>query len=489
MALSPIALAPHQVLYEQVADRLQRLITDGTLKPGDRLPSVRKLRAQLSVSTSTVMEAYRLLEDRGMVVVRPQSGYYVKQSTLQLPQEPALTAPPRQATNIDISLAFEVISLMRDPGLIQLGAALPSLEQLPLAQLNRLMGKVLRDNATLAHSYGTPLGSPELRAELAKRMLDAGCSVHPDQMVVTNGANEAIYFCLQALTQPGDTVAIESPTYFATLEAMKCLGLKALTLPTHPRDGISLPHLEEALQTGEVKVVLLVSNFSNPVGSCMDDRKKKRLVELLNQYEVPLIEDDVYGEIHFEGNRPKAIKAFDTEDRVLYCSSVSKTLSPGLRVGWGAGGRYHAEIARMKSIVNQNTAMAPQLTVAAFLANGGYDRHLRHLRRAYHDQMLRMQQAVRDYFPAETCMTRPAGGHVLWLEMPAGFDSMRLYREALGQGIAIAPGVMFSASGQCYCNCFRLNTAVVWSVTVDQAMQILGKLAKTQLAENFLREG
>ncbi|MGB7312755.1 MAG: PLP-dependent aminotransferase family protein, partial [Nodosilinea sp.] len=488
MPLSPVTLAPHQVLYEQVADRLQQLITHGTLKPGDRLPSVRKLRAQLSVSTSTVMEAYRLLEDRGMVVVRPQSGYYVKQTNLQLPQEPAATAPPRQATDIDISLAFEVVSLMRDPGLIQLGAALPALEMLPLTQLNRLMGKVLRDNAHLAHSYGTPLGVPDLRAELAKRMLDAGCSVHPDQMVITNGANEAIYFCLQALTQPGDTVVIESPTYFAMLEALKCLRLKALTLPTHPRDGISLPHLEEALQTGEVKAVLLVSNFSNPLGSCMDDRQKKQLVGLLNQYDTPLIEDDVYGDIYFEGTRPKAIKAFDTENRVLYCSSVSKTLSPGLRVGWCNGGRYHADIARMKSIVNQNTAIAPQLTVAAFLANGGYDRHLRQLRRTYHEQLLRMQQAVRDYFPAEACVTRPTGGHVLWIEMPEGFDSMRLYKEALEMGIAIAPGVMFSASGHCYSNCFRLNTAVPWSEKVEQAIQTLGLFTKRQLAENFLRD-
>ncbi len=488
MPLSPVSLAPNQVLYEQVADRLQQLITDGTLKPGDRLPSVRKLRAQLSVSTSTVMEAYRLLEDRGLILVRPQSGYYVKQLPLQLPQEPAPTAPPSQATDINISLAFEVLSLMRDPGLIQLGAALPALEQLPLAQLNRLMGKVLRDHTRLAHSYGTPLGLPTLRAEFAKRMLDAGCSVHPDQMVITNGTNEAIYFCLQAVTQPGDTVAIESPTYFAMLEALKCLGLKAMTLPTHPRDGLSLPHLEASLKTGEVKVVLLVSNFSNPLGSCMDDTKKKHLVELLNRYDTPLIEDDIYGELCFAGPRPKAIKAFDSENRVLYCASVSKTLSPGLRVGWCLGGRHHASIARMKSIFNQNTAIAAQLTVAAFLANGGYDRHLRHLRRAYHDQMLRMQQAIRDYFPTEICVTRPTGGHVLWVEMPEGFDSMRFYQEALGQKIAIAPGIMFSASGQGYGNCFRLNTAVPWSDTVDAAMQTLGKLAKKQLAENFLRE-
>jgi DNA-binding transcriptional MocR family regulator len=486
MLLSPVQLSPNQILYEQVAERLQGVITDGTLQPGDRLPSVRKLKQQLAVSTSTVMEAYRLLEDRGLVTVRPQSGYYVKQTALSLPQEPSLTTPPRQASDIDISLAFQVISAMRDPALVQLGAALPALELLPLAQLNRLMGKVLRENPSLAHAYGTPLGCPELRIGLAKRMLDAGCSIPHDQLVITNGATEAIYLCLQALTEPGDTVAVESPTYFAMLEALKALRLKALTLPTHPREGISLPHLEEALRTGKVKACLLVSNFSNPLGCRMDDLKKKRLIELLNQYQTPLIEDDVYGDIYFEGARPRAIKAFDTEDRVLYCGSMSKTLSPGLRIGWCAGGRYHGQVSQLKSILNQNTALAPQLTVAAFLGNGGYDRHLRHLRRNYQDQMVRMQQAIIDYFPAEACVTRPQGGHVLWVEMPSGFDAMELYHQALAQQIAIAPGIMFSASGRCYGSCFRLNAAVIWSDRVDQAMQTLGYLAKKQLAEQFL---
>lgn len=488
MHLTPVDLSPHHVLYEQVAERLQRLISDGTLQPGDRLPSVRKLRDQLSVSTSTVLEAYRLLEDRGLISARPQSGYYVKTTALSLPHEPSSSTPPQQACDIDISLAFQVVNAMRDRSLVQLGAALPALELLPLAQLNRLMSKEARDNAIAAHSYGTPLGCLELRTEFAKRMLDASCSVAPDQIVITNGANEAIYLCLQALTQPGDTVAIESPTYFAMLEAMKSLRLKALTLPTHPRDGISLPHLEEALAQNKVNVCLLVSNFSNPLGSCMDDAKKKQLIELLNRYDIPLIEDDVYGDIYFEGSRPKAIKAFDTENRVLYCASVSKTLSPGLRVGWCAAGRYHTEVSRLKAILNQNTAVLPQLAVAAFLNNGGYDRHMRQLRRAYLDQTTRMHQAIYDYFPAETCVTRPAGGHVLWLELPAGFDALRLYHEALTHHIAIAPGVMFSASGQCYHNCFRLNSAVIWSEEVSHAMYTLGRLAKKQLAESFLQE-
>jgi DNA-binding transcriptional MocR family regulator len=488
MRLSPIEAAPDQVLYEQVAERLQHLITEGTLKPGDRLPSVRKLREQLAVSTSTVLEAYRLLEDRGLIQVRPQSGYYVKPMALQLLHEPSATRPLAQPCEVDLTLAFRVIATIQNREVIQLGAALPALELMPLAHLNRLMGKIMREDPERVHAYGTPHGCPELRSELAKRMLDAGCSIAPDQLVITNGANEAIYLCLQALTQPGDTVAVESPTYFTMLEALKNLHLKALPLPTHPREGISLSHLEAALSTGTLKAVLLVSNFSNPLGCCMADRKKKRLMELLNEYEVPLIEDDVYGELYFEGPRPKAIKAFDTADRVLYCTSLSKTLSPGLHIGWCAAGRYQTRVSQMKSVVNLGNAIAPQLTVAAFLANGGFDRHLRQLRRAYQGQMSRMQQAIGDYFPAETRVTRPTGGHVLWLEMPESFDALQLYEAALKHRISIAPGGIFSASGQCYSNCFRLNAALPWSDTVDQALQTIGYLAKTQLAEQLLSE-
>ncbi len=484
MQLRTSAVEP--VLYEQVASRLQHLIKDGTLKPGDRLPSVRKLRAQLAVSTSTVLEAYRLLEDRGLITARPQSGYYVKVTASTA--EPAASTPPQQACDIDISLAFQVVSAMRDPDLVQLGAAIPALDLLPLAQLNRLMAKVMREQPHVAHGYGLPVGCLELRSEFAKRMLDAGCTASPDQVVITNGALEALYLCLQATTQPGDTVAVESPTYFAVLEALKSLGLKALTLPTHPRDGISLPHLEEALSLGKVQVCLLVSNFSNPLGTCMPIAKKRQIVERLDYYGVPLIEDDIYGDLYFEGRRPPALKAFDTGNRVLYCSSVSKTLSPGLRIGWCVPGQYYSEVSRRKSIINQNTAVAAQLAVAAFLQNGGYDRHLRHLRRAYQDQTARMLQAITDYFPSETCVSRPEGGHVLWLELPTGFDALRLYYDALAQQIAIAPGVMFSASGQCYHTCFRLNTALVWSDTIDQALRALGHLAKKQLAELLLRD-
>ncbi|MEM6255711.1 MAG: PLP-dependent aminotransferase family protein [Cyanobacteria bacterium P01_D01_bin.156] len=484
--LFTLTATTEHTLYEQVADRIQALIRDGTLAPGDRLPSVRKLKQQLSVSMSTVLEAYRLLEDRGFIVARPQSGYYVKTTALTaLPDEPAQSTPPAQVRPVDISLMLRLLRMDFSPGAINLGTAVPGVEHFPLNTLNRLMGQVMRADPMAVHSYNTVPGCESLRREVAKRMLNAGCSVTPDQIVATAGTTEAYYLALRTVTQPGDTVVIESPAYYAVLEAMNSLGLNALELPTHPQDGISLSALHSALEKQSVAAGILVSNFSNPIGSCMSDRKKKALVELLNQYDIPLIEDDIYGELNFEGTRPKAIKAFDTEGRVIYCSSVSKTLSPGLRVGWCIPGRYQQQVEHMKVVVSHMTATAPQLAVAAFFANGGYDRHLRMLRRTYQQQMNRMHQAILDYFPAETRVTRPRGGHVLWVEIIGGFDALELFEEGVKYNISIAPGPMFSPSGG-YQNCFRLNTGLSWSGEIDHAMKTLGHLAKKQLARKLL---
>ncbi|MEM7065530.1 MAG: PLP-dependent aminotransferase family protein [Cyanobacteria bacterium P01_B01_bin.77] len=485
--LSPLITATDQTLYEQVADRIQSLIREGTLAPGDRLPSVRKLKQQLSVSMSTVLEAYRLLEDRGIITARPQSGYYVKSTALALPEEPLQSAPPLQVRPVDISLMLRLLRMAQSPEVIQLGAAVPGVQHFPLNALNRLVGQVMRADPMAVHSYNIVPGCEPLRREVAKRMLNAGCSVAPDQIIATAGTTEAYYLALRTVTQPGDTVVIESPSYYAVLEAMNSLGLNALELPTHPRDGISLSALESAFKDQSVAACFLVSNFSNPIGSCMADDKKKKLVDLLNQYDVPLIEDDVYGDLNFEGERPKAIKAFDTEGRVIYCSSVSKTLSPGLRVGWCIPGRYYQQIEHLKVVVSHMTATAPQLAVAAFFANGGYDRHLRQLRRAYQQQMNQMFQAILNYFPAETRVTQPVGGHILWVEITGGFDALELFEEAIQHHISIAPGPMFSASNG-YQNCFRLNTGLPWSDDIEQAMKTLGELAKKQLARKILAD-
>lgn len=477
--------APDKNLYEQVADRIRALIAEGTLKLGDRLPSVRKLHQQFSVSISTVLESYRMLEDEGLIEARPQSGYFVKRTALGQPDEPNQLVLPKYNFPVEVSLAFRVSHEMRDVTKVQLGAAVPGLELLPIAALNRLMGQVIRSHSQLAHSYHISKGYEQLRYEVAKRLMDAGCSLAPEEIVITNGAAEAICLSLQAITQPGDTVAIESPTYYGFLEILASLHLKALELPTHPKEGMSLTHLEAALQKRQIAACVIVSNFSNPLGSCMGDLKKKQLMKLLDRYDVPLVEDDVYGDLGFEAARPKAIKAFDTQGRVLYCGSASKTLSPGLRVGWSVAGRYQVKLEQLKMAMNFTTAMTSQLTVAAFLANGGYDRHLRQLRRAYQSQINRMTQAIYEYFPVETKVSRPGGGYVLWLQLPDVFDSMQLYEEAMQHNISTAPGTMFSPSGN-YHNCLRLNCGIPWTEAIDQAMQKLGYLAKRQLAMKLL---
>jgi DNA-binding transcriptional MocR family regulator len=480
MKVSLIDKSQDRSLYEQVADRIQALITEGTLQPGDRLPSVRKLHQQLSVSISTVLEAYRLLEDRGLIGVRPQSGYFVK-PPLTAPDEPSQSVLPKHNFPVEVSLAFQVSATMRDGNNIRLGAAVPGIELLPINTLNRLMGQVTRTHAEAAHGYDKPQGNEILRHEIAKRLMEAGCSVTPDQVITTNGTSEAVYLSLKAVTKPGDTVAIESPCYYGMLEALQALHLKALELPTHPKEGISLEYLETALQQKQVAACALVSNFSNPLGSSMNDLKKKQLVALLDHYDIPLVEDDIYGELCFEGTRPKAVKAFDTQGRVLYCASVSKILSPGLRVGWSVPGRYQVKMEQLKLALNWTTASIPQLTVAAFLANGGYDRHLRQLRRSYQSQVERMTQAICDYFPSETKVSRPKGGYVLWLELPDQFDAMQLYEAALTHRISIAPGEMFSPSGN-YKNCLRINCGLPWSEEIDQAMRTLGYLSTQQLS-------
>src|SRR5262249_26721309 len=179
-----------------------------------------------------------------------------------------------------------------------------------------------------------------------------------------------------------------------------------------------------------VKAVLLMSNFSNPIGCSMSDKKKESLAELLAEYDIPLIEDDIQGDLFHSGERPKVTKAFDRSGNVLLCSSFSKTIAPGYRIGWIVPGRHKAAVERAKFVSCVSTAVLPQLAIAEFLSNGGFDHHLRKIRRAYAQSVLQMADAVAHYFPEDTKVTRPNGGFVIWVEMPEEIDSLRLYSQA-----------------------------------------------------------
>ncbi|HEY0428608.1 MAG TPA: PLP-dependent aminotransferase family protein [Pyrinomonadaceae bacterium] len=467
-------IVPKVNLYEEVANRISLLIDQRVYKTGDRIPSVRALSRQLKVSISTVMEAYRLMEDRGRIEVRPQSGYYVR---LPLPilSEPETSAPICEPMSVSSELVTRVRRDSSNPNLLNLGAATPNPELLPLDKLSRTLAAVVRQDNSLGGDYDVPPGCEPLRVQIVRRMLQAGCTLTPDQIVITSGCQEAISLSLKAVCRSGDTVAIESPMFYGILQAIESQGLRALEIPTHPRDGISIEALANAVARQSVAACLVISNFSNPLGSCIPDANKKSLVELLAKHQIPLIEDDIYGELYFGTERPRVAKSFDRSGNVLFCSSFSKTVAPGYRVGWVAPGKFQTQVEHLKMATNLSTAVPTQMAVAKFLENGGYDHHLRRIRRIYERQVAAMTDAIGRYFPPETKVTRPSGGFVIWIELPHRVDSLELYQMAVKAGITIAPGLIFTAQ-QKYRNCIRLNAAF-WSEKVAGAIEVLGKMA------------
>src|SRR5437667_6156252 len=466
-------LGCEESLYKQLALRISELIEHGTLRAGERVPSVRKCSRQQNVSVATVMQAYRLLEDRGIIEARPQSGYYVRARRWVPPPEPEMSRPAPRAVNVQVSdLILQVVKAGRDPNLVRLGATLPSPELFPIKALSRTMAAVGVRVPLAAHAYEVPPGNRALRVQVARRAMEAGCTLAPDDIITTVGATEAINLCLRAVARPGDVIAIESPTFFNILQIIESLGLKVCEIPTYPREGICLDELQQRLKCCRIKACVFMLNFSNPMGSCMPDEKKKRLVEILSRHQIPLIEDDIYGNLPFGPSRPKSAKAFDKDGWVMLCDSFTKTLSPGSRVGWVAPGRFKARVEFLKYVNTSATASLPQMAIAEFLQNGGYDHHLRKIRRLYATQMQRMSETISRHFPEGTRITRPSGGMCLWVELPPCINALTVYHQAMAARISIAPGPIFSAK-QKFENFIRINCGNPWSETIETAIRKL----------------
>lgn len=463
--------------YNELAERISDLIRHGTYPPGERIPSVRQMSQQQNLSISTVLQAYALLERQGLIVARPQSGYYVRARVEERLPEPETSSPQLDPSHV--SLHDLVMMLMRDsadPNLAQLGAALPHLDPRLIQTINRTMTKIIRQQGVDAHQYQFPPGFDALRVQIARRTVNAGCSLSPAEILITCGGTEAIDFSLHAVCRPGDIVAIESPSYFGMLQTLEAHGLRALEIPTHPRDGISLEALEFAIEHNRIRAVVVISNFNNPLGSKIPDERKKDLVELLAKHEIPLIENDVCGELYFGEKRPLVCKAFDTKGLVILLSSFSKDISPGLRLGWVAAGRYSSEMEWLKFTLSASSPTLSQMAVAEFLEGGGYDQHLRRIRREYAHNVALMSDAVMRHFPEGTRLTRPSGGFILWVQMPENVDSLELYKLALQSGITLAPGHVFSATSQ-FSNFIRLNAAV-FNYATERALERLGQMIK-----------
>lgn len=471
-------------LYSRLADQIQEQIRHGVYHPDEKLPSVRLLARTHNVSISTALAAYGQLEDRSIIYVKPKSGYFVKPFINREVKAPKI----RQEATLpaEVSSMQRVMEVMRDSSdasFTSFGAAVPSADFPVIAQLKKIFAQKVRGEAFLGIGYDSPKGNEPLRRQLARRAVDAGVHVSPEEIVITPGCQGGIALCLRTLTKPGDIIAVESPSYYGLLQLIEALGLKAIEIPSDAETGMSLDALRMALEQWPIKVILTIPNFNNPVGALMPDANKKRLVELIEHHDIPLIEDDIYGDLCYDDIRPRAVKSFDTQGRVLLCSSVSKTLEPQLGIGWVMPGKYQEQIEYERFLTSITSFRLPQLAVAELLAHGGYERHLRQAREVYRQRRDRLVDLVAKYFPEGTRMSRPQGGFVAWVQMPSWVNSTSLYIAAREEGILIAPGEIFSSNPRKYPHSIRISYANAWTAEREEKIKILGNLATTQFTK------
>lgn len=468
-------------LYIDLATMISSRIEQGLYRPGDRLPSVRALSVEHGVSLSTVQQAYRHLEDQGMATPRPKSGYFVPPSR----QKPELPMVNRAAQRpLDVSQwdnVLELISIAPGSDILQLGRGMPDISSPTLKPLLRSISRLSRRQSVKELSYGCIHGDPALREQISRLMLDSGCQIPAQDIVTTTGCHEALSTAICATCKPGDVIAVDSPSFHGVMQALKGFGMKALELPTDPLTGISLDALELALEQWPIKAIQLTPTCNNPLGYIMPDANKRALIALAQRYDVAIIEDDVYGELAYSYPRPRTIKSYDEDGRVLLCSSFSKTLAPGLRIGWIAPGRYLQKILHLKYIGTGMAAQLPQLALAEYISAGHYEPHLRRMRSQYARNRDLMTGWVSRYFPAGTRVSQPDGGFMLWIELDREFDSQRLNRALLQHAIQIAPGSIFSATGK-YRNCLRLNYAAKATAEIENAVRKVGETVAQLLA-------
>ncbi|RQO81578.1 PLP-dependent aminotransferase family protein [Acidovorax sp. FJL06] len=464
--------------YEQLADEIHALIRSGSLRVGDRLPSVRMCSERRKISQSTVFQAYYLLESRGVVQARARSGYYVTPRAQEPLKCPETSRPPLETQTVAINdLVVEILNLSRRPEVIPLGSAFPDPAWFPLDRLARSLGAAMRRLPPRKLIEDLTTGHLRLRQQIAQRYAVDGIHAEVDEIVITNGAMDALNLSLQAVTEPGDLVLVESPTFYASLQAIERLKLRALPLPTSPTEGVDLAAMEAALASGQVRACWFMPTFQNPVGALAPEPHKQAMAELLARYQVPLIEDDVYGDLYAGAHKPRPIKAFDKQGWVIHCASFSKSLAPGYRVGWAAAGRWTRAVERLKVMSSLSASVPPQAAISDYLAQGGYDLHLRRLRQTLALQRDVMMDAIAESFPPGTRVTRPQGGYFLWLELAPHIDAIALMRQALQAGVSLMPGQLFSADRR-FSHCIRLNFGAAPAHEITRATHILGALVR-----------
>jgi DNA-binding transcriptional MocR family regulator len=465
----------HTYLYRQVIDLITENIDAGTLRSGDRLPSLRKMSQSAGVSIPTVRQAYIELERQRRIESRPQSGFYVRPLSGNDIVNPAPSSRGQPVCLNCRSLMERVYDGINNPDLVPLGIANPCMAKSAAKSLHRAMKRVMARSEERSLGYSSTLGETSLRRQIAYHYLDTiGAQVEPEHIAISNGGQEALLLALQAVASPGDIIAVETPTYHGLLELIDSLGMLAIEVETCPEEGVTLGELRRTLEQHDVRACMFSTTLGNPLGVTMPEHDRLRMVEILEEFDTVLIEDDVYGDLRFDGVRPVPAQFLKNSDRIITCGSFSKTVAPGYRIGWIVTERYIDEIARLKRAFSCSSGLLQQLTLADFLASGDYARHLKVLRPILKQNADRMSALVAEHFPATTRTSRPVGASVLWLEMPASVDAIQLFDEAMAVGISIAPGQIFSPSNR-YSNFLRLSYGHPWSEKTEDALRWIGQ--------------
>lgn len=471
-------------LYLRVAGDIERQIRAGTLRVGEKVPSIREIKSGWQVSTSTALQAYFWLENRGLIQARARSGFYVRVPFSDLAPEPGFEpqrSAPRDA-GLDARLG-QLLQLRAASGALQLGAAVPSADFYPVRKLNQMIRQIIRENPAHSCGYEFPPGHAELRRQIAKHASRQIGRSSWEEIIVTAGAMEGLTLCLRAIAKPGDVIAVENPTFFGILQLIQSLGMKALEIPTDPRSGMDMNALEQAMRRKRIRACIIITNCHNPLGYVLPDKAKAVLAELSRRYKVPIIEDDIFGDLAFEEPRPRTIKYYDREGLVLLVSSFCKVLGPGYRIGWVQAGRWQSSVEQLQFINTVAAPSLPQQLIARFLESAGYERHLRRVRLLLADRLRMASRAIAQYFPPDTRVTRPGGGFLLWVQLPKAVDAITVFEQALQHKIGVVPGPMFSSTGQ-FGNCLRLSCGMPWSRRVEETLAILGSIAGRLLINN-----
>ncbi|MFC7523093.1 PLP-dependent aminotransferase family protein [Parapedobacter sp. GCM10030251] len=459
--------------YSVFTSSIEAKITTGVLKPGDKLPSVRRIKEEYNLSTSSVQSGYDYLVFKGLVMSIPRSGYVVAAQTKKISGEPQIDLPPIPRDPIFRENVILTSNIKQHAEFASLNAATPSDFFVPQKLVLRTMQQVIREKGAALLRYYPTNGTDELRELLTRRSAGHGARVQPEELLITDGALQALYIALAITTTPNDIIAVESPCVFSVLEVIANLRLRTIEIPVRNKEGFDTDYLKNVCDKNAVKAIVLTPNFHNPTGLLLTDERKKEVLAIASHHHIPIIENDVYGDLYFRNPRPSNIRNFDTSGSVITFSSFSKTIAPGIRLGWMAAGRFLSKAERMKFSLGRSVSPLNQEVIAKLLGSATYDRHLRTFRRELERQAIQLAGQFSSYFPENTYTEIPQGGYSIWNKLSADVDMQGFYKSCETLGIHFTPGTTFSFT-DAYDHCFRtIFSQRITAASID-AIKTLG---------------